>query len=540
MLARRVDEARLTAPAAAARWLRRALDELPPADARRSGLLRRLATAELFSGRLREAESIARGVLADDDAVDPDGDVAFVLGQSLFLQGRLDEADELFEKVEGMPLGSRQPMVLVDAASTAMFAGDLDAARASGERALMASRATRDIEGETAALAVLSSVLGLAGELRRAVDCGRAAAARADTSGLDAALRNAPHLFLANALLWADQLDECRDALDRAAEVGRRLALGWDEPARLATLADLLFRTGEWDGAVRAAELGLRRSLDRGAGLGDVWMRCVLGRIHLHRGELELAAEETAGAERLVDGGATGIERVVFLRALVTEASGEVDTANAMSRGLWAELECRGINLKLLEIASDAARIARRCDDRSFGLTVVETIRRLAHRCPDTVAPAVLARCRGLVERDPDLLARAATMLRQRRRPVEQACAKWEAASLLDQRGACDRAAALHASAAATLAPIGAQPLPIDLLAAKTVTEPDTPWSALTPAERTVVDLVADGLSNADIATRLVCSRRTVESHLHHVYTKLGTSSRVALAVEARRQRRAA
>ena len=266
---------------------------MPAADPGRTGLLRRLATAELFSGRIRDAESIARDVLADGAAVvDPDGDFAFVLGQSLFLQGRLDEAKELFAEVDHMPLGSRDPMVLVDAASTAMFAGDLGAASCAGERALVAARVVGDVEGEVAALAVLSSVLGLGGDLRGAVNCARSATARADNSGLDAALRNAPHLFLANALLWADQLDECRDALDRAAEVGRRLALGWDEPARLATLADVLFRTGDWDGAVHASESGLRLSLDRGAGLGDVWMHCVLGHIHLHRGELDHAAEE--------------------------------------------------------------------------------------------------------------------------------------------------------------------------------------------------------------------------------------------------------
>jgi DNA-binding CsgD family transcriptional regulator len=301
-------------------------------------------------------------------------------------------------------------------------------------------------------------------------------------------------------------------------------------------MADVMFRTGDWDGAVDAAERGLRRSLDRGAGLGDVWMRCVLGHIHLHRAELDLAAEETAAAERLVEGGATGIERVSFLRALLSEASGDVRGALAVLRALWTELEHRGINLKLLEIASDSARIARRCDDRSFAATIVETIRQLANRCPDSVAPAVLARCRGLAERNPDLLARAATMLGQRRRPLEEAFAQWEAASLLDERGAPGRALPLRAAAAVLLEPSGATPRPIEVVGGTPQTELPTSWCSLTPAERTVVDLVADGLSNADIATRLICSRRTVESHLHHVYTKLGISSRVALAVEARRQ----
>ena len=58
-------------------------------------------------------------------------------------------------------------------------------------------------------------------------------------------------------------------------------------------------------------------------------------------------------------------------------------------------------------------------------------------------------------------------------------------------------------------------------------------WESLTSRELAVVALVAESLSNTEIAERLFCSRRTVESHLSHTYTKLGTSSRVELAVEA-------
>ena len=55
-------------------------------------------------------------------------------------------------------------------------------------------------------------------------------------------------------------------------------------------------------------------------------------------------------------------------------------------------------------------------------------------------------------------------------------------------------------------------------------------WASLTPAELDVVRLVGKGLANKDIATRLFLSPRTVQSHLTHVYTKLGLSSRVQLA----------
>jgi len=64
---------------------------------------------------------------------------------------------------------------------------------------------------------------------------------------------------------------------------------------------------------------------------------------------------------------------------------------------------------------------------------------------------------------------------------------------------------------------------------------PSSGWAALTPAELDVVRLVCDGLANKDIAARLFVSPRTVETHLTHVYTKLGLSSRVQLAQEAAR-----
>jgi DNA-binding CsgD family transcriptional regulator len=62
---------------------------------------------------------------------------------------------------------------------------------------------------------------------------------------------------------------------------------------------------------------------------------------------------------------------------------------------------------------------------------------------------------------------------------------------------------------------------------------PSTGWESLTPTELEVVKLVAEGLPNKDIATRLFVSPRTVQSHLRHVYNKLGLTSRVQLAQEA-------
>jgi DNA-binding CsgD family transcriptional regulator len=64
---------------------------------------------------------------------------------------------------------------------------------------------------------------------------------------------------------------------------------------------------------------------------------------------------------------------------------------------------------------------------------------------------------------------------------------------------------------------------------------PTSGWASLTPTEQEVVRLVSEGLGNKDIATRLFVSPRTVQTHLTHVYTKLGLSSRVQLVQEAAR-----
>jgi DNA-binding CsgD family transcriptional regulator len=59
-------------------------------------------------------------------------------------------------------------------------------------------------------------------------------------------------------------------------------------------------------------------------------------------------------------------------------------------------------------------------------------------------------------------------------------------------------------------------------------------WAALTSAELAVARLVAEGMTNREVAERLFLSPHTVNSHLRHVFTKLGINSRVELARLAR------
>jgi DNA-binding CsgD family transcriptional regulator len=60
-------------------------------------------------------------------------------------------------------------------------------------------------------------------------------------------------------------------------------------------------------------------------------------------------------------------------------------------------------------------------------------------------------------------------------------------------------------------------------------------WEGLTATERAVSHLMAEGLTNGAVARQLYVSPHTVNTHLRHVFAKLGVSNRVALAGEVNR-----
>lgn len=62
-------------------------------------------------------------------------------------------------------------------------------------------------------------------------------------------------------------------------------------------------------------------------------------------------------------------------------------------------------------------------------------------------------------------------------------------------------------------------------------------WDSITPTELAVVALVADGLTNPEIADRLVVGRSTVKTHVSNALRKLGLTSRTQLATEFRARR---
>ena len=65
-----------------------------------------------------------------------------------------------------------------------------------------------------------------------------------------------------------------------------------------------------------------------------------------------------------------------------------------------------------------------------------------------------------------------------------------------------------------------------------------TGWEALTPSERRIAEMAAEGRSNREIGQSLFITARTVENHLGRVYQKLGIEGRGRKALAGLRPER--
>jgi DNA-binding CsgD family transcriptional regulator len=111
--------------------------------------------------------------------------------------------------------------------------------------------------------------------------------------------------------------------------------------------------------------------------------------------------------------------------------------------------------------------------------------------------------------------------------PYESAVARLDWAEIVAQNGShADRAAAAalvseHIDVLDELRGLGSRPAPM-----RRIRVP----GPLSEREIEIARLVADGLTNPEIADRLFISQRTVTTHLQHIYRRLGVTSRTGLA----------
>ncbi|MEO6122164.1 MAG: response regulator transcription factor [Ilumatobacteraceae bacterium] len=74
-------------------------------------------------------------------------------------------------------------------------------------------------------------------------------------------------------------------------------------------------------------------------------------------------------------------------------------------------------------------------------------------------------------------------------------------------------------------------------VAATLVRRASSPGPVLTEREEAVLELLADGLGNKEIAKQLLVSEATIKSHLSHIYTKLDVDTRAGAVAKAIEQR---
>jgi DNA-binding NarL/FixJ family response regulator len=142
-----------------------------------------------------------------------------------------------------------------------------------------------------------------------------------------------------------------------------------------------------------------------------------------------------------------------------------------------------------------------------------------------------VAATKAIKQRYPDVEVVALTSFSEAER-VHMALEAGAAGYLLKDAEADEVAAAVRAAhrGEVHLDPVVARKLTRSLVA------PQRTATALTPRERQILVLVAQGKSNRDIADALVISERTARTHVSNVLTKLGLASRTQAALWAVRE----
>jgi DNA-binding CsgD family transcriptional regulator len=177
--------------------------------------------------------------------------------------------------------------------------------------------------------------------------------------------------------------------------------------------------------------------------------------------------------------------------------------------------------------------------DRDRAAALASQTQRLATTTPHNPdVTAAAAHARGLINQDPALLQQAADRYAA---TLTRAGALEDAGNAWTGRGDPDRATPLLSQAYALYEELGDDDdlarVRSSLRAAGTrlrhwahADRPAFGWDSLTDTERRVTDLVAQGLSNRQVANRVFLSTHTVAFHLRHIFWKLGITSRVQLA----------
>jgi DNA-binding CsgD family transcriptional regulator/tetratricopeptide (TPR) repeat protein len=529
--------------------LERATELLRPTDPARDPIAAELVVLLAWSGRLDDAETKARQLLVPGLPGDIERTLRVTLAEAMLARGRAGEAFQEMEALtqrlpEDDPYRAR---LLAFAGWTRLFAGDIQGAVAQENEVLVAAEREGDEGARPVALCGLGIASHLLGRMEQAVEFGTEAIRTAEEDPTHHLDRYPARLFLGQALQDSDHMAEAdrvlRDGLRRSEELGLAIHL----PFYHAQLGALRFVTGEWDDAVAELEAAIQAGEDQQWG-ALILPRSLLALVAIHRNHLQAAEEGLSLAERELaeTGSAYGVDVMRWTRALLLEARGDIQALTVLETA-WASPLLQ-VPSQLVRIGPDLVRLAVAGGRPELGQAVMEAMNEATARSPVVSWRAAALWCRGLLHGDADALVEAVSAYQQVPRPIQRARACEDAASALSGVGRREEAAALLEDAVGVYERVGASLNLSRAVAAlrgmgmprgrrRVRQRPLRGWESLTPTELEVVRLVTQGLTNVEIGRRLFISRRTVETHLSHVFGKLGVSSRGQLAAEASRAR---
>ncbi|MGA2009022.1 MAG: AAA family ATPase [Solirubrobacteraceae bacterium] len=283
---------------------------------------------------------------------------------------------------------------------------------------------------------------------------------------------------------------------------------------------------------------------DRFIGALDAAGLVALGRVALHQGNGRLQQRTAQLARALLEDTTPNYRReAVWLLALLAMASGDPGAAHASLCALGEEERTSILPLFPIDVTDEIplARIALAAGDDELAQVAAAQADRRAQLNPRVATIlATAAHVRGLVTSNIEDLERAVKLFATAPRPIVRAYALEDLGAARARAGAADAAIEAFDGALALFAEAGAAwdmgrvrgRLRDHGIRRRLVPREraETGWEAMTDSELAVARLVAQGLTNREVAEQLFVSPHTVSSHLRSIFAKLEINSRLALA----------
>jgi DNA-binding CsgD family transcriptional regulator len=530
------------APGVAAELLERAVASSPAGSPRHGWLASRLADALYRTGDTAAAEQVVIRTL--EDAAEPDllVDLLWTLAQSRILAGESAESLTTLDRALTSPGISAQHRgrLLVLAARTRCHLGEAEKASRVAAGALEAATEAGDRWAMGWALHVLTLVTTMQGHLTDALPLFDRALAVTESDPALADLRLMLQINQAITLGCLDQYEQAFAAAGQARDLADRAGTAIRLAQAHYALGQLLFETGRWDEALAELEIVPEDLKEPGVACSELGIAAVIG---FHRGETATARRHLLAAEPHAKRiGNRPISQLALARSLDCEQAGALPEAlAALTAGFANSTEDLG---EIEDLLPDAVRLATQTGGLNTAQTLAGHASTLAAESEVPHRQANALYCRGLLDQDATRLLAAADRYHDAGRPLLRAMALEAAAGHFveaDDRGqardaftsAVEVYSALDAAAdvarlQATFRAHGIRRGPH----AKH-RRARSGWDSLTETEIKIAALVEEGLSNPEIAAKLLLSRRTVATHVSHILKKLDVHSRTDIARES-------